>query len=569
MSSASNPSLIQLVRWLTSITRPVHKPLLASTFFRLINLSLDIALFGLAGGGVVAIVTGHARTSIILALLVVIALLKAVAYYLEQLTGHYVAFKALELLRTAVFAQLWPKAPGIVAYSRSGDVLTSLTRDVDRIEVVYAHTFAPVVSAYIVPTAAILITGAVVGWGIVVVPAVCIALALLVVPFVGLRRSMHATQHTLELRRDLSHHLSDSVFGTEEVVGYGRQSERVEQADRLSDAIARSAAKARTATAFRRGANTLLMLVSVVGVAACCAHSGQAAVLTAALTAGTLRLFEGPRGVEDAAGYLDHSLTAARRLWDMSHAPAAVEDGPEEYIPSAAPTISWENVSFAYETPEGSPAGFALDNVSIHVPARGHVVLVGPSGSGKTTTIQMLLRYADPASGRVLLDGVPITRYTLDSLRRAVVVVAQKNQLLDATIGENIRLGAPTADDDAVWNALRLAGLDEEIRQMPGGLATPVGQNGGKLSGGQAQRLCLARALLMKPHVLVLDEFTANLNTALEARIRENLAREMPELTIVEVTHRLESVHDADEVIMFDRGRVVAAGSLDDLRLPG
>jgi len=569
MSSASNPSLIQLVRWLTSITRPVHKPLLASTFFRLINLSLDIALFGLAGGGVVAIVTGHARTSIILALLVVIALLKAVAYYLEQLTGHYVAFKALELLRTAVFAQLWPKAPGIVAYSRSGDVLTSLTRDVDRIEVVYAHTFAPVVSAYIVPTAAILITGAVVGWGIVVVPAVCIALALLVVPFVGLRRSMHATQHTLELRRDLSHHLSDSVFGTEEVVGYGRQSERVEQADRLSDAIARSAAKARTATAFRRGANTLLMLVSVVGVAACCAHSGQAAVLTAALTAGTLRLFEGPRGVEDAAGYLDHSLTAARRLWDMSHAPAAVEDGPEEYIPSAAPTISWENVSFAYETPEGSPAGFALDNVSIHVPARGHVVLVGPSGSGKTTTIQMLLRYADPASGRVLLDGVPITRYTLDSLRRAVVVVAQKNQLLDATIGENIRLGAPTASDDAVWNALRLAGLDEEIRQMPGGLTTPVGQNGGKLSGGQAQRLCLARALLMKPHVLVLDEFTANLNTALEARIRENLAREMPELTIVEVTHRLESVHDADEVIMFDRGRVVAAGSLDDLRLPG
>ncbi len=569
MSSASNPSLIQLVRWLTSITRPVHKPLLASTFFRLINLSLDIALFGLAGGGVVAIVTGHARTPSILALLVVIALLKAVAYYLEQLTGHYVAFKALELLRTAVFAQLWPKAPGIVAYSRSGDVLTSLTRDVDRIEVVYAHTFAPVVSAYIVPTVAILITGAVVGWGIVIVPALCMVLALLVVPFVGLRRSMHATHNTLELRRDLSHQLSDSVFGTEEVVGYGRQSERVEQADRLSDAIARSAAKARSANAFRRGANTLLMLVSVVGVAACCAHGGQAAVLTAALTAGTLRLFEGPRGVEDAAGYLDHSLTAARRLWDMSHAPAAVEDGPEEYIPSAAPTISWENVSFAYETPEGSPAGFALDNVSIHVPTRGHVVLVGPSGSGKTTTIQMLLRYADPASGRVLLDGVPITRYTLDSLRRAVVVVAQKNQLLDATIGENIRLGAPTADDDAVWNALRLAGLDEEIRQMPGGLATPVGQNGGKLSGGQAQRLCLARALLMKPHVLVLDEFTANLNTALEARIRENLAREMPELTIVEVTHRLESVHDADEVIMFDRGRVVAAGSLDDLRLPG
>ncbi|RTE47818.1 ABC transporter ATP-binding protein [Actinobaculum sp. 352] len=557
MSSAKNPNLFQLVRWLTSITRPVHKPLLASTLFRLVNLSLDITLFGLAGGGVVAIVTGHAHTSLILALLVVIAVLKAVAYYLEQLTGHYVAFKALELLRTAVFAQLWPKAPGIVAHSRSGDVLTSLTRDVDRIEVVYAHTFAPVVSAYIVPTAAILVTGAVVGWGIVVIPAACIALALLVVPFVGLRRSMNATHNTLELRRDLSHHLSDSVFGTEEVVGYGRQEERVDQSDQLSATISHSAATARTANAFRRGANTLLMLVSLVGVAACCAQGGQTAVLTAALTAGTLRLFEGPRGVEDAAGYLDHSLTAARRLWDMSHAPAAVGDGPEEYAPNTAPAITWENISFAYETSEGGAAAFALDNVSIHVPPRGHAVLVGPSGSGKTTTIHMLLRYADPTSGRVLLDGVPISRYTLDSLRRAVVVVAQKNQLLDATIGENIRLGAPTASDDEVWNALRLAGLDEEIRQMPDALATPVGQNGSRLSGGQAQRLCLARALLMKPRVLVLDEFTANLNTALEARIRENLARAMPELTIVEVTHRLESVGDVDQVIVLDRGRVV------------
>ncbi|MCI2003175.1 MAG: ABC transporter ATP-binding protein, partial [Ancrocorticia sp.] len=146
----STPNLHGLLTWLTGITHPVHKPLLVSTFFRFINLTLDIVLFGLAGGGVAAIITGTTAWPVFL-WLVIVALVKASAYYLEQLTGHYVAFKALELLRTEVFSSLWPKAPAIVTHAKSGDILASLTRDVDRIEVVYAHTFAPVVSAFVVP----------------------------------------------------------------------------------------------------------------------------------------------------------------------------------------------------------------------------------------------------------------------------------------------------------------------------------------------------------------------------------------------------------------------------------
>ncbi|MCF2706949.1 ABC transporter ATP-binding protein [Arcanobacterium haemolyticum] len=561
----NQPNLRELVRWLTGMTKPVHKPLLVSTCFRLLNLTLDVLLFGLAAGGVSAIIVEGAPALPIFAWLVVIALVKASAYYLEQLTGHYVAFKALELLRTAVFSKLWPKAPAIVTHSHSGDVLASLTRDVDRIEVVYAHTFAPVVSAYVVPPAILIVTGATVGWDVVALPALCMAIALFVVPFVGFRRAVETTRATLGIRRDLAHHLTDSVFGTEEVVGYGRQSDRLEETDELSRRVAHEARTPKAFAAFRRCANLFLMLATVISASAASIAHGHTIVVTAALAAGALRLFEGPRGVEDATGYLDHSLAAARRLWDMSHAPEAVEDGPDVFAPTSAPAVTFNNISYAYRDENGELAGFALDKVDVHVPAGSRTVFVGPSGSGKSTTVQMLLRYDDPQSGDVLLDGEPVTQYTLDSLRRNVVAVSQKNQLLNATIWENVTLGVPEASEADVWRVLRDVHLDEEIAAMPEGLRTHTGQAGSALSGGQAQRLCLARALLMKPAVLVLDEFTANLNVDLEREIREDIAAALPGATVIEVTHRVESATDADQIVMLDRGKVVACGSPQEL----
>ncbi len=163
-------------------------------------------------------------------------------------------------------------------------------------------------------------------------------------------------------------------------------------------------------------------------------------------------------------------------------------------------------------------------------------------------------------TSKVTLDGEPISDFTLDSLRHKVVAVSQRNQLLNASIAENLRLGAPNATDSELWKALETAGLASEIREMPDGLATGVGQNGSALSGGQYQRLCLARALLMSPRVLVLDEFTANLNTALEDQIRAALAEWTDELTVIEVTHRLRATEFADVVAVIDRGRVVLSG---------
>ncbi len=548
------PSTLNLIRWLTAITRPVHAPLLASALLRVINLSLELVIFGLAGWTVSAAVMGKPVAGLMLWILVA-AVAKALAYYLEQFSGHYVAFKALELLRGHAFSALWPKAPAVVLRNRSGDLLPTLTRDVDRIEVVYAHTFAPVVSALLVPTGALVVTGFVVGWQIVVIPAVCVLLALTVVPFVGLRSSLRRTGDGLRLRRDLAAHITDSVYGAEEVLSYGRLADRVAEQDQLGAKIRDAAKPPLAVKAFRRGANLGLTLVTAAAIVGVGVGSGFDPILVATLAAASLRLFEGPRGVEDAVGYLDHSLSAARRLWELTHLPEAVSDGTRILAPAAAPQIEWRQVSYRY--PETPPEKHSLDEVSITAAAGKRTVFIGRSGSGKSTAAQLLLRFDELGAGEIYIDGVPAREYTLDSLRRTIALVPQRGQVLDASIAENLRLGAPDATDDELWAALQVAELAAEIAAMPKELDTATGRDGKELSGGQLQRLCLARALLTQPKVLVLDEFTANLNQEIETRIRANLEHTYPELTVIEITHRLEHIGDAHQVVTFDDGRVI------------
>lgn len=571
--SEPSPTLRDLLRWLLGITRPVHPPLLLSTLLRIINLSLDLALFATAASGMVRIIgggDGFGRTTLTL---VVLSLLKAAAFYGEQFTGHYVAFKALELLRGYVFGRLWPKAPAIISHSRSGDILTSLTRDVDRIEVVYAHTFAPVVSAYVVGSGASVVAGVWVGWEPIAVAVVCLAISLLIVPYLGTRAAMNSTRRVLARRRDLTHYVSDTIHGLDEVLGYARGPERLKEMDAVGAEVARCSTIPRDLTGIRRGMNIFLSLVAAGSIVAL-GWGTLAPTVIAGLAAATLRSFEGPRGIEDATGFLDHSLAAARRLWEISHAPQRVHDGPQEYRPDGAPRVRFSTVSYTYPGPwddavvPGAPVtGAAVEDITLDIPAGGHTILVGRSGSGKSTLVQLLQRYDDPTAGEVTIDDWPLGTFTLDSLRRSVVSVSQKNQLLQGTIAENLRLGVPEANEEQLWQALAAAGLTAEIRAMPEGLATGVGQSSTALSGGQVQRLCLARALLMQPRVLILDEFTANLNVDLEAQIRAGLREALPGATIIEVTHRLRATEEADLIAVLDRGRLLAAGTPQEISL--
>ena len=564
--TVTEPTTSELVRWLMSITQPVHRPLLASTAMRVIQMLLDVALFATAGAAITAtgmwLVKGGAPVNIplVLTVLVVIAVAKAVGRYLEQFLGHFVAFKALELLRTHVFSTLWPKAPAILNRSRSGDLLASLTRDVDRIEVFYAHTFAPIVSAFVVPVVTLVAMAGVANVKVTLIPGLCLLLALTVVPGWGWRRALTATARTLGVRRAIAHHVTDSVYGREDVVGYGYADRRIAELDRLGEDVTRYARTPARINATRRALAAALMLVASVNVIITGVNSGVPIVVIAGICAGMLRLFEAPRGIEDAVGYLDHSLASARRLYDISHEPMRVSDGVEDTLAPTAASVTWEHVSYRYPQRDSAASEampLALDDVTIEVPAGDHAVIVGASGSGKTTLIQMLLRFDDPDRGRVLISGIPVTRYTLDALRHRVALVSQRSELLAATVADNLRLANPDATDAMMWRVLDIAQLGNDIRAMPDGLDTRVGTAGTALSGGQAQRLCLARALLTEPAVLILDEFTAHVDDALDQDMRRHLLDALNDTTIIEITHRRSVADTAAHLIRIDRGRVV------------
>ena len=550
----TEPSTCQVVRWLTSITRPVHPPLYFSALMRVVHLLADIGLFAMAAGGMVAVVTAGWSAWAWLGWVVGLAAVQALAYYLEQFSGHYVAFKALEILRTYAFSQLWPKAPAVVSHSRTGDVLASLTRDVERIEVVYTHTFAPVVAAIVAPLVAVVTGGVLYGWFVVAIPAVILVVLIVALLAIGTHASLDAIHEMLGVRRELAAHITDSVFGAAEIVGYGRQSDRTMQMARLDADIAAGSAKARRYAAMRRASCVaatmgIVAWVSVVGVS-----GGVDGIGVCVLVVAGLRVVEGLRGVEDAVGYLDHSLAAARRLWCLSYSPVEVVDGPEELCLDHAPALEWRGVSFCYRDADGVPLPAVLEDVTLGVPAGGHVVVTGASGSGKTTLVNLLLRHHDPDVGQVLVDGEPVSSFTLDSLRRCVGVVSQRVELLNASIADNLRLVVPAAGDGELWRVLGEVGLADEVRGMEAGLRTVVGPAGTRLSGGQAQRLTVARVILQRPRVLILDEFTASVDPDLAVEIRVNLARCLPGVTVVEISHECDC---GGETVVVDRGRVV------------
>lgn len=564
---SSNLPMKTVLRWLLGITKPVHLPLLFSLFCRIVNLLLDLAIFAIAAGSVVGFILNEPLFSLTTTLitLVILALLKAVFAYFEQFSGHYVAFKALELLRITVFSTLWPKAPSVVTHTQSGDILTSLTRDVDRIEVVYAHTFAPLMAAYIVPIIAITFALFWVSWGTIAGAVICLAISLFLVPYVGTKKALGATQTTLKDRRGLNQHVTDSVFGMSELIDYNGEQNRLNSMAEHGDVISESSKVARDIRALRRGLNLSLSLVAAFLVIWFGAGV-ESLVVLAMLAAVSFRIFEGPRGIEDAVGFLDHSLAAARRLWEMSHMEERVKDGSATLSLENPPSIQFNNIEYAYPKSDGELGIKVLENISFSVPAGGYGVLVGRSGSGKSTMAQLLLRYDDPQQGDIALNNADIKQYSLDSLRRNIVSVSQKNDLLRGNIRENLLLGAPSAEDKELWKVLELAGLADEIRAMPDKLETDTGEAGTALSGGQKQRLCLARALLMKPRVLILDEFTANLNVELDKKIRESLQNWNHKMTILEITHRLSAIEEADAVGVLDKGQLILDGAPTDVK---
>ncbi|MFP5308223.1 MAG: ABC transporter ATP-binding protein [Actinomycetes bacterium] len=257
-------------------------------------------------------------------------------------------------------------------------------------------------------------------------------------------------------------------------------------------------------------------------------------------------------------------MASTRRILDLLETPAGITQGPTVLPAPVAGEVRFDGVRFAYATGDE-----VLTGLDLHVPAGETHAIVGATGAGKSTVVKLLLRLYDPTAGAVTVDGHDLRELTFDSLRGAMGLVSQDVFLFHGTVRENLAYGRPDATDEEVRRAAELAEAHEFIAALPLGYHTVVGERGQKLSGGQRQRVSIARAILADPAILVLDEATSAVDNETEAAIQRSLDRVARDRTTIAIAHRLSTVRNADRIHVLERGRVVEAGTHDELLAAG
>ena len=388
--------------------------------------------------------------------------------------------------------------------------------------------------------------------------------------------TVQATNWRIKIRRamnesdtDASTKAVDSLLNYETVKYFGAEDREARRYDQSMAAYERASIKTYTSLAVLNAgqaviftvALTACMVMAGLDVAAGRASVGQFVMVNALL----LQLFIPLNFMGMVYREIRQSLTDIERMMDVLGAPPEVADTPgARELRVAGGSIRFEDVKFFYE-----PERTILQGLTFEVPAGKVVAIVGPSGAGKSTVSRILLRFYDAAGGRVSIDGQDIREVTQASLRAAIGVVPQDTVLFNDTILYNIRYGRPDATDTEVFEAARLAQIDTFIRALPEGYQTMVGERGLKLSGGEKQRVAIARTVLKGPPILILDEATSALDSHTEREIQDALDEVARHRTTLVIAHRLSTIVGADNILVLDDGRLVEQGTHGELLAKG
>jgi ABC-type transport system involved in cytochrome bd biosynthesis fused ATPase/permease subunit len=543
-----------LIGWLLRVTRPLLPRLTLSVLARVVGHLLSAAVLVLAAYAVLHAVSGSFPV-VAIWWIVGLSLAKAGLRFLEHHSGHWVAFTALQHLRELYFSRLVPQAPAATTGRASSELTEVATADIDRIEVFYAHTIPPALSAVLVPAAALT-------WFGIAVDATSawimggVLLVGMILPFVLARGSWGAARDQASARGGVAVQVADDAQGLREILAFQAGPARKASLGVAEAGVSAASVRLGTLGAWRGAASTIVWCAGLVALVLV-GDSVEATVMAVALF---VSLWASDAGTEALSVSLDPALAACARVRSVIEAEPLVQDsGVDELSGTGAVSVALDRVGFTY--PGACHATMA--DVSLAAPAGSWTYVCGVSGSGKSTLAGLVTRGWDVSSGEVSVGGVPVRLLALSSLRAAVVAVDQRPVLFPGTVAENLRLGSPSASDDELMAALRVVDLDSSL---PQGLATRIGDGGAGISGGQLQRVALARALVMRPRLLILDEALSQLDARTAAVVRARLGELDPAPTVLEVTHRTDMIPDQASVVVIDRGRIVDRGTAGQLR---
>ena len=494
-----------------------------------------------------------------------LALGTAARYYLVTRLGERVVTD----IRKALFGRMVGMSPAFYERIMTGEVLSRITTDTTLILSVIGSSASIALRNLLIligGLALLLLTSAkLTGLVLLIVPAI-------IVPIVVLGRRLRVlSRENQDWIAASSGNASETLLSVQTVQAYSHEARSRERFDEITEKSFVAARERIGTRAVMTAIVIFLIFAGIVGVlwiGARDVNAGQMTigalvqfVIYAVMVAGSVG------ALTEIWGELQRAAGATERLVELLNAEDSLrEPAKPRSVPAAQGEIVFEDVSFSYPS---RPDASALDHVSVTIAPGETVALVGPSGAGKTTMIQLLLRFWDPSTGRVLLDGADLRDMARPEFRRQMALVPQDPVIFADTARENIRFGRPDATDAEVEAAAHAAAAHEFLMALPEGYESPVGERGVMLSGGQKQRIAIARAILRDAPVLLLDEATSALDAESERLVQRAVDRLATGRTTLIVAHRLATVKKADRILVFEAGRIVAQGSHDALVAEG
>ena len=495
----------------------------------------------------------HLSFSGILTALIVLAVARGALRYLEQMSGHYIAFKLLALLRDKVFSSLRRLAFVKLQDKQAGQLVSLVTNDIELLEVFYAHTIAPIMIAFFTSAILLLVFGHLSGWFVLVALAAYLTVGV-ILPIITTKLAREDGRRYRELVGEMNDFFLDSVRGMKEIqlFGYAKQrldeiQQRSQKIDTAFERIKDQEAKVRVYTEVAVSVFNIIMLFTGLILFSLDKIDFSAFLIGVIL----LMSSYGPViALSNLSSNLLQTLASGERVLSLLAEEPELKDVESAVDLKDVSRIDVENVSFAYGEEQ------ILSDVSLSVKKGEILGIHGRSGSGKSTLLKLLMRFYDPKSGSIKINGETLPNINTCSLRDNMAYITQQTYIFNETIEENIRLARRDATLEEIMEAAKKASIHDFILSLPEGYQTKMTELGGNLSDGEKQRIGIARAFLHNAPIILLDEPTSNLDSLNEAMILKSLLNVKAEKLIILVSHRQSTMAICDQVIGIENGRM-------------